>query len=265
MASLVQLVAKRALREGDNGEAVKALQNALRRAGHELVVDGDFGPATRAAVERFQAASRIAADGYVGPVTAAFLDAVKPVEGAVDKPLPSVLSVAPWLTQMRAWTGTKEIPGTRSNPLILSWVKALGAKYPTMRRNIDWYTNDDIAWCGLGAAAAVGLCLPGYMPPVAPLWALNWGPWGVKLDQPATGALLPMRRAGGGHITIIESFDGTFFYCRGANQDNQINLAKYPKSRVTEFGCRWPVGAALPTEPVARRRFANAVSGVTEA
>lgn len=258
---LVEHVVKRALREGSSGEAVKLLQMALRRAGHELVVDGTFGLITKEAVKRFQAANRIAADGLVGPVTAGFLDAVKAIEGIYEKvPLPSVLAVAPWLSQMRAWTGTKEIPGARSNPLILSWVGALGAKYPTLRRNIDWYRSDNVPWCGLAAAAAVGLCIPGFMPPLAPLWALSWGPWAVKLNGPAPGALLPMRRQGGGHITIYESEDATHFYCRGGNQSDQINVAKFPKSRLTEYGFRWPPGAALPKVGAVKRKFAAAES-----
>jgi D-alanyl-D-alanine carboxypeptidase (penicillin-binding protein 5/6) len=54
------------LREGDNGPAVEALQrllNARLDPSPELTVDGDFGPATRAAVIRYQRSKGITPTG----------------------------------------------------------------------------------------------------------------------------------------------------------------------------------------------------------
>lgn len=59
----------RVLRQGMDGTDVRALQELLVAAGHEISVDGDFGPATLAAVRAFQAAAGIAVDGVVGPGT----------------------------------------------------------------------------------------------------------------------------------------------------------------------------------------------------
>lgn len=244
--SLVATVVKSGtLREGANGLAVKEIQTALRAAGHELVIDGDFGSTTRAAVERFQASSRIAADGMVGPITAAYLDAATP-SATLPKPLPSVLSVAPWLSRARALTGTREIPGAKSNPLILSWRSALSAKYPVLRPNLDWYVNDDTPWCGLGCGSFVGLCEPGFMPPLALLRALAWAEWGQELGMPVQGAIAVKKRKGGGHVTLVEgqSKDGKKLWCRGPNQSDMINVAEYNTSDFVAF--RWPTGAALP-------------------
>lgn len=54
----------RILRRGDKGEDVAELQRALG-----VTADGDFGPATEAAVRAFQSSLGVIADGIVGPVT----------------------------------------------------------------------------------------------------------------------------------------------------------------------------------------------------
>lgn len=51
------------------GEDVRALQQALVRAGLNLTVDGVFGPMTDVAVRQFQNQQGLAADGIVGPAT----------------------------------------------------------------------------------------------------------------------------------------------------------------------------------------------------
>lgn len=61
------------LRIGARGPAVERLQAALNRFGADLAVDGAFGRATEIAVEKFQLGHRLAADGVVGPKTAAAL------------------------------------------------------------------------------------------------------------------------------------------------------------------------------------------------
>lgn len=55
------------LREGSNGEPVKRLQAALNAKGASLEVDGDFGPATKAALKKFQADRGLVSDGICGP------------------------------------------------------------------------------------------------------------------------------------------------------------------------------------------------------
>jgi murein L,D-transpeptidase YcbB/YkuD len=58
------------LKPGDTGAQVKVLQRALASLGYSPgAVDGDYGPATQAAVEKFQRAAGLKVDGIAGPAT----------------------------------------------------------------------------------------------------------------------------------------------------------------------------------------------------
>jgi hypothetical protein len=62
------------LKLGDTGPQVKTLQQALTSLGFSPgTPDGDYGPSTKIAVERFQVAKNLAEDGVVGPATLAAL------------------------------------------------------------------------------------------------------------------------------------------------------------------------------------------------
>lgn len=67
------------LRLGSEGAEVRELQQKLVRAGYAVTVDGDFGPATKQAVEAFQRANGFKVDGVVGPQTQAKLVELGPV------------------------------------------------------------------------------------------------------------------------------------------------------------------------------------------
>jgi len=81
---------------GRKGEAVGVLQqklNAARAATPPLVIDGEFGSKTLAAVRSFQKANSLVADGVVGKKSWAALDLVAPGGGkddaGVEKPVNS--------------------------------------------------------------------------------------------------------------------------------------------------------------------------------
>jgi hypothetical protein len=62
------------LKPGDTGAQVKLLQRALTTLGFSAgKPDGDYGPSTQNAVERFQVSKGLAEDGIVGPATLAAL------------------------------------------------------------------------------------------------------------------------------------------------------------------------------------------------
>lgn len=58
---------------GERGVTVKVIQDRLNALGSGLAEDGRFGPATEAAVKKFQRAHQLKVDGHVGPKTWAAL------------------------------------------------------------------------------------------------------------------------------------------------------------------------------------------------
>lgn len=234
--TIAALVASKPLRMGDSGESVRLAQEALRRAGFELVADGDFGTITRTAVKVFDAARGLASDGEIDAKTAAELD-------KYPSPSASVLKVAPWLATMRAITGTKEVPGNKDNPFIIEMAHEIVRRYPELRGNVGWYNHDGIPWCGLGMGYV--FAINGIKPVPALLSAIAWAEFGVALKVPTPGAVLVKKRKGGGHVTLYESEDAKYYYGRGANQSDSVNVSKILKSEI--IAIRWPSGAPLPT------------------
>jgi peptidoglycan hydrolase-like protein with peptidoglycan-binding domain len=70
------------LAQSNDSSAVTALQETLNACyGYDLSEDGDFGPATRAAVEGMQADIGVSADGIYGPNTRTAMK-FRPTEGS---------------------------------------------------------------------------------------------------------------------------------------------------------------------------------------
>jgi peptidoglycan hydrolase-like protein with peptidoglycan-binding domain len=62
------------LTPGTVGSQVKVLQRALAAVGFSPgSVDGDYGPSTQSALEKFQTAKGLTPDGVLGPATLAAL------------------------------------------------------------------------------------------------------------------------------------------------------------------------------------------------
>jgi peptidoglycan hydrolase-like protein with peptidoglycan-binding domain len=52
--------------QGDKGDAVQRIQNALSNAGFTVPMNANFDAATKVAVQKFQDSRGLAADGVVG-------------------------------------------------------------------------------------------------------------------------------------------------------------------------------------------------------
>lgn len=232
---------------GMHGDIVMQIQGALLRDGRELVPDKDFGGITRAAVTKFQIDHGLQPRGFVGPKTAAALDAIPETPNkSIVVPMPSVLRVAPWLSQMRAMNGLHEGVGGIDNPAIIAWPREIAERYPDLGSDVLWYKHDSIAWCGL--ACGISATRAGEKPPHGLLGAGNWAQFGqpMKMEQRTPGAVFVYQRTGGHHVTMYESEDNNYYYCRGGNQSDQICVTHIPKSRPV-LAVRWGTHTPIPT------------------
>lgn len=228
------------LKLGDQGELVKLAQLELAKKGYALKGTGYFGSATDTAVTSFQKRMKLKPDGEIGKLTAKAID-LTPISTINSPNIVKEISRPLWLEAGINLIGTKEGIGIKDNKTIIDWAKDEGGDISTE------YTHDSIPWCALFAnhiLTKVGL------KGTETLWALDFaGHWpSVKLIGPAVGAFAPMKRTGGGHITIIVGKDqhGNIMGL-GGNQADAVNIEPFAASRLNQ-GYWWPKDVSLPTQ-----------------
>jgi uncharacterized protein (TIGR02594 family) len=142
------------------------------------------------------------------------------------------------IVEALALFGTKEVPGTASNPAILGWAKEVGVA--------GAYVNEGIAWCGLFVATVVKRA--GFAPVAAPLWARNWAAFGTKVDKPSLGDILVFERpGGGGHV----GEDAGAYHVLGGNQGDPVSIAPIAKSRLLAARrCPWKLSQPANVRPI---------------
>lgn len=148
--------------------------------------------------------------------------------------------------------GTKETPGAKSSPIIMGWKAELAA----LGKHVEGYTSDAVPWCGLGMGkiahdAGYDADIPSF-----PLWALNWGDFGVKAKQPCLGSILTFVRDTGGHVAQYVAEDQTAYHVIGCNQSDSVTITRIAKSRMR--ACREP---AYNVRPASARPFIVAAGG----
>lgn len=146
-----------------------------------------------------------------------------------------------WLSVMRLLEGLQEIPGAKSNPVILNWVKLIGAP--------AWFDNDDKAYCALGANAVFYVC---HMPMARHLTkpdgydllrAKTFETHGTALAKPTLGCIMTFHRPQGDHIGFYLGETADAYCIYGANQKNTVCATWILKERNTAM--RWPPGVPL--------------------
>lgn len=232
------------------------LQTMLIALGYDLGkygADGAFGVLTRNAVKAFQSDYGVSVQwpGTVGPKTEAALSEAYTKKTGTSSAWSTTTTLLPWYSEAARLQGVTEVAGSKSNSTIMGWAKALGGWVA------DYYTDDSIPWCGLGAAHCISATLPDEPLPSNPLSALAWAKFGIECT-PQPGAVMVFSRTGGGHVAFYKSEDDTYYHVLGFNQSDTVNVTKIAKSR--HVATRWPRTAPAPTGRRVKAAFSGTVS-----
>lgn len=150
--------------EGATGDAVRWLQRALRRTPNwQFVVDGVFGPITRAAVIEFQEGSPpLAVDGIVGPQTWAKLPDGAPMpllqQGSTGVVVSSLQTVLTGFAEQYGKAGPQGVDGI-FGPKTKASVEALQQWRKVI---VDGIVGDQTWGVQMGAAGATLESLVGF-------------------------------------------------------------------------------------------------------
>jgi uncharacterized protein (TIGR02594 family) len=175
-------------------------------------------------------------------------DILPPVAAALLAAQPTPKPPSP-LETMNSLRGTQWAPSGGENPTILEWLRFIGTSFPEMAD----YCNGEMhigyfSWCG----ATVGYCVakagirPVYtrgLDTKSFLWAASWLDWGTPATEPQPGDVLVFDFGHGDHhVTLFDhdNGDGTWA-CRGGNQDHEVKISNFRKSRC--MGIRRPPAA----------------------
>lgn len=132
-----------------------------------------------------------------------------------------------WMTYARTFNGLREVPGPKSNPTIVGWLRGLRA----------WWLNDNEPWCASFVAHVMQHC--GFALPAAWYRAKSWATWGSPC-VPMVGAVCVKERVGGGHVFFaVGKSKGGFIHAYGGNQRDSVCTVMIHESEITAW--RWPL------------------------
>jgi uncharacterized protein (TIGR02594 family) len=125
----------------------------------------------------------------------------------------------------RGYIGLTEGQGPADNPKILEMYASVGH---------DWVEHDSVAWC----AAFVGHCLErAGIRSTRKLTARSYLDWGVPIDlvnaqQGDIGVIPRGNSSWQGHVFFIDRSEGAWVWGLGGNQDDAVNVKRYPVSKL---------------------------------
>lgn len=125
----------------------------------------------------------------------------------------------------RSYIGTTEGPGPADNPVIMEMYASVGH---------DWVEHDSVAWC----AAFVGHCLErAEIRSTRKLTARSYLDWGVPVEVTAAqqgdiGVIPRGSSSWQGHVFFIDRIEGQWVWGLGGNQDDAVNVKRYPVSKL---------------------------------
>ena len=227
------------LRGGENGEAVRRLQDRLNLAlpsSSKVEFDGVFGRGTRKAVMSYQALAGIGVDGVVGPETWDSLLNMNEVQVPKLRPkTPTPGQIAPWIDVAKREFGQKEARGaSEHNPKIIAYhatttYAAKTDEVPWCSSFVNWVLKESGVEGTNSAAAA------------------SWLDWGQRVEsKPGAITVIYMKNANrslsssGNHVGFLLRETSKHYVILGGNQGDQVKESHYPKSSWQLRGYRWP-------------------------
>ncbi len=139
--------------------------------------------------------------------------------------LPKLVSVA------LQYLGVKEIPGAKSNPVILNMAQQLGLG--------EIYKNDDTSWCGLFMSFLFKITNKPFPDLKGDAFNYLRAAWFIGYGNPVTrgdemlGDVLIFKRDGGHHVGLYIAESENTFFVLGGNQGNQVSISEIKKTRLT--------------------------------
>ncbi len=125
--------------------------------------------------------------------------------------------------------GVTEIVGYQHNPVVLNYFKDIGHK---------WVATDETAWC---SSFVNWVALRANVERSHKLTARSWLNVGTTIKQPKINDVVIFWRhkksSWKGHVGFFISYseDKKHIYVLGGNQNNQVNIKKYPVYRLLGF------------------------------
>lgn len=226
-----------------SAEVVATIQRRLKALGSNLGtsgpnrdgVDGEWGPVTQG--ELFKRLG-LPPDIIIPTTT------IQPPPSASVGKLPTTYA---WLNEIEGiprtvlegvkLLGTKEIVGAGNSPIIMGWAAEVGESAIGYK-----YTGDAVPWCGLFMAVVAKRA--GKTLPFGPLYALNWGAFGVSAGQPGLGDVITFLRDGGGHVgiyiaedrgTAAKNHEDACYHILGGNQSDSVSITRILKKRAQKM------------------------------
>lgn len=123
--------------------------------------------------------------------------------------------------------GTKEIAGILHSAEVLKYSKDIGLK---------WVKDDETAWC----AIFVNWCLwKSKRPNTGSALARSFLTYGNKTNVPQIGEIVVLWRIAKdsqyGHVGFFVKRDKQYVWILGGNQNNEVNISKFPIGQVLEY------------------------------
>jgi len=157
--------------------------------------------------------------------------------------------IIPWIFDTNTVLGLHEV---HDNAKLSKWLKSDGRTLGNPAK---------MPWCGDLVDTAIERNVPDEPRPgalgVNPYWALNWGLLGVGC-RPCVGAVVTLKRPGGGHVGFLVGEDDLNYFVLGGNQGNRVSVKPIAKARCQAI--RWPATYPNPRLPLPRMKRTGAVS-----